>query len=51
VERTDTLNVAAGQEVSILVAAPPRSLGNWILSAAYVVGYVVIVVASDWWRN
>lgn len=50
-DRSETLNVAAGQEASMLVPVPPRSLGQWIWSAAYVLSYAVIVSASDWWRH
>jgi hypothetical protein len=51
VERSEILNVAAGQEVSVLVAVPPRSLGYWILQAAAVIAYATITVTADWWRN
>ncbi len=51
VERRETLDVAAGQEAAMLVAVPPRSLGDWIWSAAYLISYAAIVVTSDWWRR
>jgi hypothetical protein len=51
VDRSETLNVTAGQEASMLVPVPPRSLGRWIWSAAHVLSYAVIIIASDWWQN
>jgi hypothetical protein len=51
VERSETLSIAPGQEVSVLIPVPPRSLGRWIWSAAYMLSYAAIVVASDWWRH
>jgi hypothetical protein len=51
VERSETLDVAAGQEASMLVPVPPRSLGRSIWSAAYMLSYAAIVVTSDWWRH
>jgi hypothetical protein len=51
VERSEILNVTAGQEVSVLVAVPPRSLGYWIWQAAFVIAYATITVTTDWWRN
>lgn len=47
VERSETLAVAAGEEVSMLVPVPPRSLGHWIRSAVYMLSYALILVASD----
>jgi hypothetical protein len=51
VERSERLDVGPGQEVSVLIPVPPRSLGRWIWSAAYMLSYAAIVVASDWWRH
>jgi hypothetical protein len=51
VERRETLDVAPGQEASMLIPVPPRSLGRWIWSAAYALGYAAIIVAGDWWGH
>ncbi len=51
VERSEVLNVARDQEVSMLVPVPPRSLGHWISSAAFILSYTAIVIVGDWWRQ
>jgi hypothetical protein len=47
VDRSETVNVAAGQETAILIATPPRSLGSWITSAALVLAYGAVIIAGD----
>lgn len=51
VERSETLSITAGQEASVLVAVPPRSLGYWIWYAAFALAYATISVASEWWGH
>ena len=51
VERSETVTVVTGQEASILVAVPPRSLGHWIFSAALLLSYAVVIATSDHWSN
>jgi hypothetical protein len=51
VDRSEVLEVAPDREVSILVAVPPRSLGRWIWSGLYFLGYAVLIATSDYWRN
>ncbi len=48
VVRSEAVNVVVGQDASVLVAVPPRSLGYWIWQAAFSIAYATIVVTSDW---
>lgn len=47
VDRTERVSVGAGEEVAILVATPPRSIGYWIYSAVSLVVFGALLFASD----
>jgi hypothetical protein len=47
VDRSETVNVTAGQEAAILIATPPRSLGSWIASAAAILVTGALMIAGD----
>ena len=47
VDRTERVSVASGEETTILIARPPRSIGYWINSAVLVLVYGVLLLTSD----